>query len=148
MEDVKKEEGCVVEGLPQEFRIKHPLQSTWTVWYFENDLNKNIEENQSEITSFDAFRDFWSLYKHIKISSELRQVCDYSLFKKGVRTVWEDDVNKRRGRWLINLAKIRRLSELDKYWLEILLCMIGEAFDGHNEDVCRAVVNTQQKETK
>jgi translation initiation factor 4E len=54
------------------------------------------------------------------MASELRQGCDYSLFKKGIRPMWEDDANKRGGRWLINLTKNQRGNELDKYWLEIV----------------------------
>ncbi|KDR11192.1 eukaryotic translation initiation factor 4E-like [Zootermopsis nevadensis] len=148
MEDVEKKEDGVVDELPPELQIKHPLQNTWTLWYYENDRNKNWEENQKEIISFDTVEDFWSLYNHIKMASELRQGCDYSLFKKGIRPMWEDDANKRGGRWLINLAKNQRGNDLDKYWLEILLCMIGEAFDEHSEDVCGAVVNIRAKGDK
>jgi translation initiation factor 4E len=54
------------------------------------------------------------------MASELHQGCDYSLFKKGIRPMWEDDANKRGGRWLISLAKNQRANELDKYWLEIV----------------------------
>jgi len=54
------------------------------------------------------------------MASELRQGCDYSLFKKGIRPMWEDDANKRGGRWLINLSKNQRGNDLDKYWLEIV----------------------------
>jgi len=53
----KKEDG--VEELPPELQIKHPLQNTWTLWYYENDRHKNWEENQREITSFDTAEDFW-----------------------------------------------------------------------------------------
>jgi translation initiation factor 4E len=34
--------------------------------------------------------------------------------------MWEDDANKRGGRWLINLLKKQRGYDLDKYWLEIV----------------------------
>ena len=32
--------------------------------------------------------------------------------------MWEDEYNKRGGRWLINLNKAQRLSDLDNLWLE------------------------------
>jgi translation initiation factor 4E len=54
------------------------------------------------------------------MASELRQGCDYSLFKKGIRPMWEDDANKRGGRWLIKKKKNQRGNDLDKYWLEIV----------------------------
>lgn len=57
-QDVEKEEDGVEDLLP-ELQIKHPLQNTWTLWYYENDRNKTWEENQREITSFDTAEDFW-----------------------------------------------------------------------------------------
>uniref|UniRef100_A0A1B6DE09 eIF-4F 25 kDa subunit n=1 Tax=Clastoptera arizonana TaxID=38151 RepID=A0A1B6DE09_9HEMI len=135
-------------GIEPELLIKHPLQNTWTLWYFENDKKKSWEENLREIASFSTVEDFWSLYNHIKCASELRIGCDYSLFKKGIRPMWEDESNKQGGRWLISLDRKQRETELDNFWLEILLCMIGEAFDDHSEDVCGAVVNIRSKADK
>nr|CAD7445564.1 unnamed protein product [Timema bartmani] len=88
------------------------------------------------------------LFHHIKQASELKQGCDYSLFKKGILPMWEDDANKRGGRWLINLEKKHRGHDLNNYWLEVLLCLIGEAFDDYHEDVCGAVVNIRAKGDK
>ncbi|GLV38801.1 eukaryotic translation initiation factor 4E1 [Carabus blaptoides fortunei] len=133
--------------VPLDYSIKHPLQYTWTLWFYENDRNKTWEENQKEIASFSTVEDFWSLFNHIKLSSDLRQGCDYSLFKSGIRPMWEDDANKRGGRWLINLDKKQRTVDLDRFWLDVILCMIGEAFD-NSDDVCGAVVNIRGKGDK
>ncbi|KAL1131773.1 hypothetical protein AAG570_011386 [Ranatra chinensis] len=103
------------------------------------------EENLREITTFDTVEDFWSLYNHIKSASELKPGCDYSLFKKGVKPMWEDKANKEGGRWLINLDRKQRENDLDNIWLEILLCMIGEAFEEHSDEVCGATVNIRPK---
>ena len=38
---------------------------------------------------------------------------------------------------------IKRLTSLDKIWLEVMLCLIGEAFDDHSKYVsynCRLIV--------
>ncbi|MEQ2263710.1 Eukaryotic translation initiation factor 4E-1A, partial [Xenotaenia resolanae] len=58
------------------------------------------------------------LYNHIQLSSNLMSGCDYSLFKDGIEPMWEDERNKRGGRWLITLTKQQRRSDLDRYWLE------------------------------
>ncbi|XP_066586560.1 eukaryotic translation initiation factor 4E-1A-like isoform X2 [Prorops nasuta] len=144
----KEQEAATFDEFPPEVLIKHPLQNTWTLWYYENDRSKSWEENQREITSFDTAEDFWSLYNHIKLASELRQGSDYSMFKQGIRPMWEDDANKCGGRWLISLEKKQRTSDLDRFWLEILLCMIGEAFNEYSDDVCGAVVNVRTKGDK
>ncbi|XP_067000029.1 eukaryotic translation initiation factor 4E-like [Anabrus simplex] len=128
--------------------IKHPLQHTWTLWYYENDRNRTWEENQKEIMSFDTVEDFWCLYHHIRTASELRHGCDYALFKKGIRPMWEDEANKKGGRWLINLDKKQRGDDLDDFWLEVLLCLIGEAFDDYSDEICGAVINIRAKGDK
>lgn len=70
------------------------------------------------------------------------------MFKQGIRPMWEDNANKCGGRWLINLDKKQRNTDLDHFWLETLLCMIGEAFNGYSNDICGAVVNVRQKGDK
>ena len=49
--------------------------------------------------------------------------------------MWEDDRNRRGGRWVINLNKSQRSTSLDNFWLEVMLCLIGEAFDEHSRYV-------------
>ncbi|KAH6940421.1 hypothetical protein HPB50_027571 [Hyalomma asiaticum] len=120
--------------------IKHPLQHRWSLWFFKNDKNRSWEENLLEIASFDAVEDFWALYNHIEVASKLPIGCDYSLFKYGIKPMWEDCRNRQGGRWLFNLNKSQRTTHLDNYWLEILLCLIGEGFDECGDDVNGAVV--------
>jgi len=91
-------------------------------------------------SKFDTIEDFWALYNHIQLSSNLMTGCDYSLFKDGIEPMWEDEKNKR-GQWLITLNKQQRRSDLDVFWLETLLCLIGESFDDYSDDVCGVVVN-------
>ncbi|XP_062140247.1 eukaryotic translation initiation factor 4E1-like [Drosophila sulfurigaster albostrigata] len=125
---------------------KHPLQYVWTLWYLENDRTKTWEDMQNEITSFDTVEDFWNLYNHIKPPSEIKLGSDYSLFKKGIRPMWEDAANNNGGRWVIALNKILK-DDLDKLWMDVLLCLIGEVFDRYDE-ICGAVVNIRGKSNK
>lgn len=126
--------------------IKHPLQFTWTLWYQEMDRSKNWEDTLNEVTSFSTVEDFWSLYNHIKSPSDIKAGSDYSLFKTGVRPMWEDEGNKRGGRWMLNINRGQR-QDLDKYWLDTILCLIGEAFECADE-ICGAVVNVRPKGDK
>lgn len=53
----------------------------------------------------------------------LKAVCGvYWLFEPllqdGIEPMWEDERNKRGGRWLITLNKQQRRSDLDRFWLE------------------------------
>ncbi|XP_042195989.1 eukaryotic translation initiation factor 4E-1A [Callorhinchus milii] len=128
--------------------LKHPLQNRWTLWFFKNDKSKAWQANLRLVTKFDTVEDFWALYNHIQLSSKLMPGCDYSLFKDGIEPMWEDKQNKCGGRWLITLSKQQRLVELDQFWLETLLCLIGEAFDHYSDDVCGAVTNIRPKGDK
>nr|XP_040029875.1 eukaryotic translation initiation factor 4E-1A-like isoform X1 [Gasterosteus aculeatus aculeatus] len=174
--------------------IKHPLQNKWALWFFKNDKSKTWQANLRLISKFDTVEDFWALYNHIQLSSNLMSGCDYSLFKDGIEPMWEDARNRRGGRWLITLSKQQRRADLDRFWLETvrsvlrrycfvrgprdavlsrwvtpwvkcpdrapvdslnrcplfpqLLCLVGEAFDDHSDDVCGAVINVRAKGDK
>ncbi|XP_068182004.1 eukaryotic translation initiation factor 4E-1A-like isoform X1 [Antennarius striatus] len=101
-----------------EVYIKHPLQNKWALWFFKNDKSKTWQANLRLISKFATVEDFWALYNHIQLSSNLMSGCDYSLFKDGIEPMWEDERNRRGGRWLITLSKQQRRSDLDRFWLE------------------------------
>jgi len=147
-EVTQNEVDCGDSDVNTEMMIKHPLQNQWTLWFFKPDRAKGWEENQREVICFQTVEDFWSTHNHIKSASELSAGCDYSLFKSGIKPMWEDPRNNEGGRWLISLDKKQRTSDLDSYWLEVILCLIGEAFDEHSDDVCGAVVNIRPKGDK
>nr|XP_012321755.1 eukaryotic translation initiation factor 4E type 1B [Aotus nancymaae] len=129
-------------------REPHPLQNRWALWFFKNDRSRAWQDNLHLVTKVDTVEDFWALYSHIQLASKLSSGCDYALFKDGIEPMWEDSRNKRGGRWLVSLAKQQRHIELDRLWLETLLCLIGESFEEHSRDVCGAVVNIRTKGDK
>ncbi|CAB1331027.1 unnamed protein product [Coregonus sp. 'balchen'] len=129
------------EIVSPESYIKHPLQNKWSLWFFKNDKTKTWQANLRLISKFDTVEDFWALYNHIQLSSNLISGCDYSLFKDGIEPMWEDERNKRGGRWLITLSKQQRRQDLDRFWLET-------AFDDYSDEVCGAVVNIRTKGDK
>merc|ERR1711884_757869 len=103
------EEGEDGLGSP-ELMIKHPLQNSWTLWFFKNDKTKQWEENQREIITFTTVEDFWALYNHIELASRLAAGCDYSLFKEGVKPMWEDERFADPGRWRQAVRIIKHFS--------------------------------------
>jgi len=127
---------------------KHPLHNKWSFWFLRNDKNKTWADNLLEITTFDTVEDFWALYNHIELVSRIPQGCDYCVFKQGIKPMWEDDQNRQGGRWLHALSRNQRLNDLDNYWLELLLLLIGEGFSGYSDDICGAVVNVRPKADK
>uniref|UniRef100_A0AAZ1X8Q6 Eukaryotic translation initiation factor 4eb n=1 Tax=Oreochromis aureus TaxID=47969 RepID=A0AAZ1X8Q6_OREAU len=136
--ETEKCETAVQKVVNPETYIKHPLQNRAFAPLCVFVL----------ISKFDTVEDFWALYNHIQLSSNLMSGCDYSLFKDGIEPMWEDERNRRGGRWLITLSKQQRKSDLDRFWLETLLCLVGEAFDDYSDDVCGAVINVRAKGDK
>ncbi|XP_016052611.1 PREDICTED: eukaryotic translation initiation factor 4E type 1B [Miniopterus natalensis] len=134
---------------PAEARLElHLLQSKWALWFFKNDRSRAWQDNLHLVTKFDTVEDFWAMYSHIQLASKLSSGCDYALFKDGIEPMWEDARNKRGGRWLVSLAKQQRHIELDRLWLETLLCLIGESFEEYSREVCGAVINIRTKGDK
>lgn len=87
-------------------------------------------------------QDFWRVYKHLKRPSQLPAVSDYHFFKDGIRPVWEDEENKRGGKWIMRLKK----GVADRYWENLLLALIGDQFGEAGEEVCGAVVSVRSGE--
>ncbi|TRY74224.1 hypothetical protein DNTS_033177 [Danionella cerebrum] len=148
--------------LLKELQLKHPLQNRrvpahgnfhgvslqWGLWFYKNDKSKMWQDNLRIITKFDTVEDFWGIYNNIQLPSKLSSGCDYSMFKDGIEPMWEDRSNKCGGRWLITLAKQHRHTELDHFWLETLLCLIGESFGSFSRDICGSVINIRAKGDK
>lgn len=155
--EAKKEQENVENGgdssstssseLPQEVQVKHPLQHTWCLWYMESNRTRKWEDNLVEVTSVDTVEDFWSLYNHVKLLSEMKSGTDFNFFKKGIKPMWEDQYNKRGGKWMITLDKYQRHTEFDRLWLDMLLCLIGEVFE-HPDEICGAVASIRGKGDK
>jgi len=84
-------------------------------------------------------QDFWSVYAHLQHPSGLPTVSDYHFFKEGIRPVWEDEENKRGGKWIMRVKK----GVADRYWEELLMAMVGDQFAEAGEEVCGAVVSVR-----
>lgn len=134
---------------------KHPLQNEWQLWYWKNVKDKSWEDGLLKVTKFKTVEDFWALYNHIQSASQLIPGSDYCLFKGDIQPKWEDDENRRGGRWLYvlmksgnQMAKAKHGQLVDDIWLEILLSMIGEGFGEDSEQICGAVFNARPKMDK
>lgn len=78
----------------------------------------------------------------MKRPSELAQMADYHLFKKGVRPIWEDEENRKGGKWVVRLKK----GVADRYWEDLCFAMVGDQFVEASEEVCGAVVSVRNGE--
>merc|ERR1719510_154081 len=111
--------------------IKHTLYNSWTLWYLKNNLCKNWEKEQEVICAFSCIEDFGSIIHNILEPSRLEIGCDYSLFKEGIKPIWEESENCYGGRLVLSWNKVVCQNEpncMDKMWLSVLMLLIGERF--------------------
>lgn len=122
---------------------EHSLKNTWIVWYRPpTSKYSDYEKSTIALAHFSSVEAFWTVYTHLKRPSVLPSVSDYHIFKKGIRPVWEDEENKRGGKWILRLKK----GVSDRYWEDLLLAMVGDQFAEAGEEVCGAVLSVRTGE--
>ena len=126
-----------------DFEIKHPLQSGFTLWIT---LNKSKDDWRPQpIYTFSTVEDFWRLWNNITPATELRLGTDYFLFREGIMPAWEDDKNRNGGRFVLKGPSLNNISasdkaRLDKIWLWMVLALIGESLP--NSELIHGLVFT------
>ncbi len=120
-----------------------PLKHAWVIHYRPpTSKNSDYEKSMKPLCRIDSAQAFWTVYTHMKRPSALPAVSDYHFFKDGIRPVWEDEENKRGGKWIMRLKK----GVADRYWEDLLLAMVGDQFAEASEEVCGAVVSVRSGE--
>jgi translation initiation factor 4E len=124
----------------------HILRNGWVFWYRPPISKSNgyleYEKTLHAMAGFDTAEDFFLVYKHLKRPSTLPLVSDYHIFKKGIRPVWEDDENKKGGKWIVRLKK----NVADRYWEDLLFAIVGDQFGDASDEVCGAVLSVRNGE--
>ena len=124
-------------------RAEHALKYSWIVWYRPpTSKYSDYEKSMVPLASLSTVEAFWSVYSHLKRPSSLPFVSDYHFFRKGIRPVWEDQENRKGGKWILRLKK----GVADRYWEDLLLAMIGDQFAEAGEEVCGAVLSVRSGE--
>ncbi|EHY55171.1 hypothetical protein HRR83_005575 [Exophiala dermatitidis] len=121
----------------------HQLRNTWNLFY-RPPANKfsDYEKSILKVASISSVESFWTIYSHLKRPSLLPTVSDYHIFKDGIRPVWEDEANKKGGKWVVRLKK----GVADRYWEDLLLAIIGDQFLEAGDEVCGAVLSVRSGE--
>jgi translation initiation factor 4E len=123
--------------------VPWPLKYTWTVWY-RPPTAKNVDYEKSIVSlcKFGTAQEFWKVFSHLKRPSSLPSVSDYHVFKQGIRPVWEDEENKRGGKWIMRLKK----GVADRYWEDLLMALVGDQFMDAGEEFCGFVLSVRSGE--
>jgi translation initiation factor 4E len=112
----------------------HQLSQEWTFWYLKPPIGSksnasNYESLLKHIGGFNTIESFWAIYLSLKRPEELIQTgtTDYSIFKKGIRPVWEDKQNSDGGKLTLRLKKGGLISL--RFWELSVLKLIGSDMD-------------------
>lgn len=121
------------------------MRNPWCFW-FRPSIPKNVsipyDETVHGLAEVATAEQFWAVYRHLARPSALQPVSDYHLFKKGVRPIWEDEENRKGGKWLVRLKK----GVADRYWEALMLALIGDQFHDAGVEICGAVVSVRNGE--
>jgi translation initiation factor 4E len=124
----------------------HPLRNGWVFW-FRPPISKangyiDYEKTIHPMATCKTAEEFFAIYSHLNRPSTLPLVSDYHMFKEGIRPIWEDEENKKGGKWIVRLKK----GVADRYWEDLLLALIGDQFFDAGEEVCGAVLSVRNGE--
>jgi translation initiation factor 4E len=123
----------------QPWLLRHP----WIIYYRPpTSKNSDYEKSIRPLCRITTAQEFWKVYSHLRRPSDLPTVSDYHFFKEGIRPVWEDEENRRGGKWTMRVKK----GVADRYWEGLLLAMIGDQFIEASDEVCGAVVSMRSGE--
>lgn len=122
------------------------MRHSWAFW-FRPPISKSngfveYEKTLHETGAFDNVEDFWKVYSRLARPSTLPLVSDYHIFKRGIRPVWEDEENKKGGKWIVRLKK----GVADRYWEDLVLAIVGDQFAEASEELCGAVLSVRNGE--
>ncbi|RMD43271.1 hypothetical protein DV735_g1800, partial [Chaetothyriales sp. CBS 134920] len=122
---------------------QHELRYSWNL-YYRPPANKfsDYEKSIAKVAGISTVETFWAVYTHLKRPSALPTVSDYHIFKDGIRPVWEDEANKKGGKWIVRLKK----GVADRYWEDLLMAIIGDQFLEAADEVCGAVLSVRSGE--
>lgn len=126
---------------PDNFNLKHPLASQWTLW-FDNPSQKGMAnargskdtwgDDLNKVVDLDSVEEFWGLYHNIIPPSQLPAKANYYLFKQGIKPAWEDPANAKGGKWAVQFPREKSRGTIDSLWLytvsHVVLQQVNRAF--------------------
>eukprot|EP00771_Trimastix_marina_P002571 gnl/Trimastix_PCT/371.p1 GENE.gnl/Trimastix_PCT/371~~gnl/Trimastix_PCT/371.p1 ORF type:complete len:228 (+),score=35.63 gnl/Trimastix_PCT/371:97-780(+) len=148
---IPDEEPPQTEAENIDYSITHPLQHPWTLFY-DNSMVKlkpgeNWGDHLQRVFTFDTVEDFWRVFNNITVPSQIPMGSNYHIFKDGIQPMWEDERNKRGGKWILQLDQRNRQFN-DAFWLDTVLGLIGEDFGEDSDQICGCVLSLRAKQDK
>jgi len=145
-----------IAGLPEEDSDTQkalldpmPLKDTWVLWEqaVASAGGGAYAEQTKEIVGFKTAQEFWSIWNGVPQPSELLEnkritrdngggsqtaIDAIMIFKEGVKPEWEDPLNASGGHFQVQLKPNVGGAQIDEYWNNIVLGMVGGTIDPYD----------------
>jgi len=126
-----------------------PLRFTWSIWeqiMQSNEKAAAYSDATHKVAQFSTVQDFWKLWNHMPQPSELLEqkrmvreqpdglhVIDaIMIFRDNIRPEWEDKQNANGGHFQFQLKPNIGGGQVDEYWNNLVLGMIGATIEPAN----------------
>lgn len=119
------------------------LAHTWVLW--EQPSGARDEWEPSKVLEFSTVQDFWRVWNGMPQPSELFEgrkftraapgvaigtpIEAFMIFRHGVKPAWEDAANAQGGHFMLSLKATTAKAQVDEYWNNIVLAMVGNSID-------------------
>lgn len=120
------------------------LQHTYCLWFSRKGTQRaaaDYSKSLHVVGRCASVQQWWSLYSHLIRPTALKPYRELSLFKQGIKPMWEDPANSKGGQWVIRLRK----NKIERAWENVCMAMLGEQFLVGDE-ICGIVLQTKYPE--
>jgi len=101
------------------------LQHTYCLWFSRKGTQRaaaDYSKSLHVVGRCASVQQWWSLYSHLIRPTALKPFRELSLFKQGIKPMWEDPANSKGGQWVIRLRK----NKIERAWENVCMAMLGE----------------------
>ncbi|KAG9243750.1 putative translation initiation factor eIF4E3 [Calycina marina] len=117
----------------------------WVIWCrapTQKNTNIKYEDTIRPMCQIRTDQEYVDVLRHVKCPSNQPMVWEYHFFKEGIRPIWEDEENRKGGKWVIRLAK----GIADRLWETTTMNLVSGSWGDIDEDICGAVVSMRMGE--
>ena len=125
------------------------LKNEFTIWYTyfskpKHKQTRKFEEILTKVGTFKTAEEFWGINQHMKKPDTLTRGCQFYLFRKNIRPIWEDKENLGGGRFFVNINN-EDIKKANQFWEDLMISFLL-TYDGVLGKICGVVLNKRVSE--
>lgn len=123
-------------GFVRKATFQYELSTAYSLYFDPGHSRKKKVKNKDEyeqslveVGSINTVHEYWQYFNNINFES-MAMLSDLSIFKKGMKPLWETKENENGGRFIVSGFK-KEKSKL--YFERVVLAFLGQQFSFHND---------------